>query len=252
MSLEFAEYKEYYPGDDLRYVDWNLYGRLDRLFIKVFTREEDVPIYLFLDISRSMELGAKLEYAARLAGALAYLGIKDWNRVGIFPFASDLVRGVPPRGGYRQIFEIFRFLQQVQPAGETSINESLTRFTRIRRESGLAILISDMLSEDGYEAGLAQLLHYRYEIIVLHLLAPEDLEPRLRGELRLQNIESRAELPLYISKEALRVYQQALVEYRRQLEMFCRSHDIRYYLLSSGMPLEETVFQTLRQGAFLR
>lgn len=252
MSLEFAEYKEYYPGDDLRYVDWNLYGRLNRLFIKVFTREEDVPIYLFLDVSRSMELGHKLEYAARLAGVLAYLGIKDLNRVGIFPFASDLVRGVPPRGGYRQTFEIFRFLEAVVPTGETSINDSLTRFARIRRESGLAVIISDMLSEDGYEAGLAQLLHHRYELIVLHLLAPEDQDPRMAGEVRLQNIENRSELPIYLTKEALRNYSHAILEYRRQLEAFCQMHDIRYFLLSSGTPLEETVFQTLRQGALLR
>ncbi|OGF53224.1 MAG: hypothetical protein A2Z21_09640 [Candidatus Fraserbacteria bacterium RBG_16_55_9] len=252
MSLEFAEYKEYYPGDDLRYVDWSLYGRFDRLFIKVFTREEDVPIYLFLDVSRSMEMGNKLDYAARLAGALAYLGLKDLNRVGIFPFASDLRSGVPPRGGYRQVFEIFRFLQAVQPSGETSINESLTRFARIRRENGLAILISDMLSEDGYEEGLAQLLHHRYEITVLHLLAPEDLDPHLSGELRLQNVENQEELPIHASKTALKTYQEALTRYRKRLETYCRRHDIRYQLIPSGIPLEETVFQTLREGALLQ
>lgn len=252
MSLEFAEYKEYYPGDDFRYVDWNLYGRLGKLFIKVFTREEDVPIYLFLDVSRSMEIDDKLSYAARLAGVLAYLCLKDLNRVGIFPFASDLVEGVPPRGGHRQIFEIFRFLQGVRPAGETSINESLTRFTRVRRESGLALIISDMLSEDGFEEGLAQLLYHRYEVTVLHLLAPYDLDPPLRGELRLQNIEDSSELPLHISKETLRLYSERLSEYRLRLERFCRRHDIRYFLLSSGVPLEETVFKTLREGGLLR
>lgn len=252
MSLEFAEYKEYYPGDDLRYVDWNLYGRFDRLFIKVFTREEDVPIYLFVDVSHSMEIGRKLEYAARLAGALAYLGLKDLNRVGIFPFASDLVSGVPPRGGHRQIFEIFRFLQAIQPAGETSINESLTRFARIRRESGLAILISDMLSDDGFEEGLAQLLYHRYEVTVLHLLAPEDLDPHLSGEVRLQDVENRDELPIYVSKGALKTYADALWQYRQRLETYCRCHDMSYYLISSGIPLEETVFQTLREGALLR
>ncbi len=252
MSLEFAEYKEYYPGDDLRYVDWNLYGRFDRLFIKVFTREEDVPIYLFLDVSHSMEIGRKLEYAARLAGALAYLGLKDLNRVGIFPFASDLVSGVPPRGGHRQIFEIFRFLQAIQPAGETSINDSLTRFARIRRESGLAILISDMLSDDGFEEGLAQLLYHRYEVTVLHLLAPEDLDPHLSGEVRLQDVEDHDELPIYVSKGVLKTYADALWQYRQRLETYCRRHDLRYHLISSGTPLEETVFQTLREGALLQ
>lgn len=252
MSLEFAEYKEYHLGDDLRYVDWNLYGRLDRLFIKVFTREEDVPIYLFLDVSRSMEIGGKLEYAAKLAGALAYLGLKDLNRVGIFPFASELQRGVPPKGGYQQIFKIFRFLQEIKPAGETSINESLTRFTRVRRESGLAMIISDMLDDAGFEDGLAQLLYHRYEVTVLHLLAPEDLKPHLKGELKLQNIEDQRDLQIYVSRETLRIYDQKLREYCRRLEDFCHRHDLRYYRISSGTPLEQTVLETLRERALLR
>ncbi len=252
MSLEFAEYKEYYPGDDLRYVDWNLYGRLGKLFVKVFTREEDVPMYLFLDVSRSMAIGGKLEYAARLAGALAYLSLKDLNRVGIFPFAGDLVQGVPPRGGHRQIFEIFRFLRDVEPAGETSINESLARFARARRESGLAILLSDMLSEDGFEEGLARLLYHRYEVIVLHVLAPQDLDPSLRGELRLRDVEDQSELPLYANRDTLRYYEQNLEQYRQRLETFCRGRDILYIPISSGEPLEETVFGTLRAGALLR
>jgi uncharacterized protein (DUF58 family) len=252
MSLEFAEYKEYHPGDDLRYVDWNLYGRLGKLFIKVFTREEDVPIYIFLDVSRSMEIGEKLTYAARLAGILAYLGLKDLNRVGVFPFASELVRGISPRRGHRQVFEIFRFLQGVRPRGETSINESLRRFVRIRRESGLALILSDMLSEEGFEEGLAQLLYHRYEVIVLHILAPEDLDPQLGGELRLRDVEERSELTLYMDRGALKVYHDALSAYRRRLEEFCRRRRIRYYLISSGRPLEETVFQTLREGALVR
>lgn len=251
MSLEFAEYKEYHPGDDLRYVDWNLYGRLGELFIKVFTREEDVPIYILLDVSRSMEIGGKLRAAARLAGVLAYLGLKDLNRVGIFPFAAEMSEGVPPRGGYRQIFHVFRFLQDVEPAGETSVNASLARFTRVRREGGLVVLISDMLSEGGFREGLTRLVHHRHEVTVLHLLAPEDLDPDLKGELQLLNVEDLAELPLHVDGEALSAYQTELSRYRNELETYCRQYGLRYYLLSSGTPLEEIVFKTLREGALL-
>ncbi len=251
MSLEFAEYKEYHPGDDLRYVDWNLYGRLDRLFIKVFTREEDVPIYVFLDVSRSMTVGDKLDYARKLAGALSYLALKQLNRVGIFPFASDLERGVPPRGGHRQIFEIFRFLRDLRPSGETSINASLARFARVRQESGLALIVSDMLSEDGFEEGLARLLYHRYEVVVLQILAPEDLDPELGGELRLRDAEAQRELPAYVDREALRRYAEALGAYQRRLEAFCRRHDLLHLVISTGTPLETTVFETLREGGLL-
>ncbi|MBI1729973.1 DUF58 domain-containing protein [Candidatus Acetothermia bacterium] len=252
MSLEFAEYKEYSPGDDFRYVDWNLYGRLGKLFVKRFNREEDVPIYLFLDISHSMAIGEKLNYAVLLAGTLAYLGLKEFNRVGIFPFASDLALGVPPKGSYKQLFQIFHFLEKVVPAGETSINESLTRFTRIRRESGLAVIISDMLSEDGFEEGLAQLLYHGYEVIVLHLLAPDDLNPAWNGEIRLKNIEDQKEITVHVDRAALNEYQTALDNYRSRLEAFCRERGIRYALVSTDSPLEKTVFETLREGALVQ
>ncbi len=252
MSLEFAEYKEYHPGDDLRYVDWNLYGRLGKLFIKVFTREEDVPVYVFLDTSRSMSVGNKATASAQLAGALAYLGLKELNRVGIFPFASSLTQGVPPRGGYGQIFQIFQFLQSVEPEGETSVDEALTHFTRVRRESGLAIVISDMLSEGGYEDGLARLRYHGYEVIVLHLLAPEELDPDLTGELRLQDIESEAELPLNVDASARRAYKERVRSFQDDLERFCQERGIRYLRLSSGTPMDELITGALQEGAVVQ
>lgn len=252
MSLEFAEYKEYHPGDDLRYVDWNLYGRLGKLFIKVFTREEDVPVYVFLDTSRSMSVGNKATIAAQLAGALAYLGLKELNRVGIFPFASTLTQGVPPRGGYGQIFQIFQYLQSVEPSGETSVDEALTHFTRVRRESGLAIVISDMLSEGGYEDGLARLRYHGYEVIVLHLLAPEELDPDLTGELRLQDIESEVELPMNVDASARRAYKQRMHAFQADLEGFCQARGMRYLRLSSGTPLDELITGALQEGAVVQ
>lgn len=252
MSLEFAEYREYHPGDDFRYVDWNLYGRLDRLFVKVFTREEDAPVYLFVDVSRSMEIGGKLAYAIKLGAALAYLGLKDLNRVGVFPFASRLQGGVPPRGGPRQVFEIFRFLRTLAPAGETSINESLGEFYQHRHEGGLAILISDMLSEAGYQEGLARMRWHRFQPVVLQLLAPDDLAPPSGGEVRLVDAEVAREWPAYLGSQTLSGYRARLSAYRQGLENFCRQRGIDYFLLSSGEPLERTLFETLRRGAFLK
>lgn len=251
MSLEFAEYKEYYPGDDLRYVDWNLYGRLGKLFIKSFTREEDLPIYLFLDISQSMAIGEKLHYSVKLAGSIAYIGLKEFNRLGIFPFASTLTRGIAPRSGHRQIFHVFRFLNEIEPAGETSINDSLTRFVRIRRESGLAVIISDMLSDEGFEEGIAQLLYHGYEVVVLHVLSPEDLDPEFDGELKLRDIENRSEMPIYIDGASRRQYLQALSDYRERVQLFCRERNLRYCMISTSDSLEETLFETLREGAFI-
>ncbi len=253
MSLEFAEYRQYHPGDDFRYVDWNLYGRLDRLFIKVFTREEDVPVYLFVDVSRSMEIGDKLAYGVKLAAALAYLALKDLNRVAVFPFASRLQGGVPPRSGARQVFEIFRYLRGLESAGETSINESLADFCQQHHEGGLAILISDMLSEEGYQEGLACLRWHRFQPVVLQLLAPPDLAPLAGGEVRLVDVEGSGRAkPAYLGAQTLGAYRARLSAYRRELEAFCHQLSCDYFLLSTANPLEQSIFETLRRGVFLK
>ncbi len=248
MSLEFAEYREYYPGDDLRYVDWNLYGRLGRLFVKVFHREEDVPIYLLIDTSRSMALGDKLPYAARLAGALAYIGLKELNRVGVFPFARDLARGLAPRTGSSQLHKIFSLLAALDAGGETSLNEALERFAKLPLENGLAIILSDMLDEHGYKLGLSRLLYKRFEVAVVQILAEEDIMPALAGEARL--FDSESPRAFSVGRAAARRYQDRLQSYEQELDEFCRARSIRNIMLSTGRPLERVLLEDLRGVLF--
>ncbi len=252
VSLDFAEYREYQPGDDFRYVDWNLYGRLNKLFVKVFAREEDVPIYVLLDTSHSMSLGepSKLSYATRLAGALCYLGIKDLNRVGIFPFALNLATGVAPRGGSTQLHAAFNFLRTASTGGETSINGALESFAKLRIESGLILLVSDMLSESGYKEGLSHLLYKGYEIAVLQVLAADDLEPKIPGESRLLDSEFSSDKGLEVSPVAVRAYKQEMRRYIAKLKEFCQSHKIEHAMISTATPLEQVIFQDLRGVLF--
>ncbi|GBC76111.1 hypothetical protein HRbin07_00308 [bacterium HR07] len=248
MSLEFAEYREYHPGDDFRYVDWNLYGRLDRLFVKVFQREEDVPIYVLIDTSRSMAVGGKLAYAAELAGAIAYVGLKEMNRVGVFPFASDVARGVPPKPGLAHVHHIFGLLGALEPAGQTSLNESLERFSKLPLQRGLALLLSDMLDPQGYEHGLLRLLLKRFEVALIQILAEEDVHPTLRHEARLRDSEAPQEFS--VSAEAVARYRENFQSYERALEAFCREHRIRYVQLTTARPLERALFEDLRGVIF--
>jgi uncharacterized protein (DUF58 family) len=250
--LDFAEYREYQPGDDFRYVDWNLYGRLNKLFVKVFAREEDVPIYVLLDTSHSMSVGepSKLSYAVRLAGALCYLGIKDLNRVGIFPFALNLATGVAPRGGSTQLHAAFNFLRQTSSGGETSINGALGSFAQLRIESGLVLLLSDMLSEGGYQEGLSHLLYKGHEVAVLHVLAAEDLDPKIPGESRLLDSEFTNDKGLEVSSIAVRAYQQEMRRYVNDLKEFCQSHKVEYAMISTATPLENVIFEELRGVLF--
>jgi uncharacterized protein (DUF58 family) len=248
MSLEFAEYREYYPGDDFRYVDWNLYGRLDRLFVKVFQREEDVPIYLLIDTSRSMAVGDKLSYATQLAGAIAYLGLKEMNRVGIFPFAHDLAQGVPPRAGMAHLHNVFTFLGALASGGQTSLNETLEQFSRLPLRSGLVVLLSDMLDHQGYEHGLLHLLFKRFDIVLVQILSADDIDPPVRREARLSDSEEHFEFS--VGADAASRYRDNLHEYEKSLESFCRERQIRYVLLSTAQPLERALFEDLRGVLF--
>ena len=252
VSLEFAEYREYHPGDDFRYVDWNLYGRLDKLFVKVFSREEDIPIYIVLDTSHSMSVGqpSKLQYATRLAAALCYLGIKDLNRVGIFPFAQNLAAGVAPRGGSPQLHAAFNFLRHATAGGETSINGALESFAKLRLENGLVLLVSDMLSEAGYREGLAHLLYKGHEVAVLQVLSAEDMDPKVAGESRLLDSEHTNERGLQVSSSAVRAYQEEVRRYVANLNEFCQAHRIEHALISTATSLEQLIFQDLRGVLF--
>lgn len=248
MSLEFAEYREYHPGDDFRYVDWNLFGRLDRLFVKVFHREEDVPIYLLLDTSRSMAIGDKLEYAIELAGAIAYLGLKEMNRVGVFAFARDLSQGVPPRAGLSHMSKVLSFLESLTPTGQTSLNATLEEFSKLPMRTGLVVVLSDMLDQKGYEHGLFHLLFKRFEVVLIQIVAPSDLDPPVHSDARLTDSEEPLEFS--VGAGAVARYRDNFQRYTQTLEAFCREHQIRYRKLSAARPLERALFEDLRGVLF--
>ncbi|MCI2426859.1 DUF58 domain-containing protein, partial [Candidatus Acetothermia bacterium] len=191
VSLEFADYRPYFEGDDFRYVDWNVYGRSDRLLIKIFTREVDLPLYLILDLSGSMEVGEppKAWYAARLAAALSYVGLRTMDRVGIYPFTDRLAIGIPPRQGINHLFHIFRYLEAIETGGETALDNALDEFVQQTTESGLVFIISDLLSPAGYQRGLSHLLYRGNQVVILQVLAPEDLVPPMSGETEIEGVE---------------------------------------------------------------
>jgi len=249
MSLEFAEYREYYPGDDFRYVDWNLYGRLDRLFVKVFHREENISVYIAVDTSRSMAVGEKLRYATELAGAVAHVALKDMNRVGVFAFAQRIVSGVPARSGPFHLQKIFSFLEGLEPLAPTSLSTALEELSKLPLRRGLIVLLSDMLDPEGCEPGLLHLLVKRHEIAIVQILAAHDLDPPLRSEARLVDSEIARELS--VSASAVGRYRQRLLSYAQKLETFCRAHQIRYKLLSAARPLERALFEDLRGVLFV-
>lgn len=254
VSVEFADYRDYTPGDDFRYVDWNIYGRLDRILVKTFVREVDLPIYILLDLSASMRLGdpSKARYGARFAAAIAYLGLKELERVGLYPFAEGLISPIPPRHGVKQIARILKSLQEISPTGETSINHAIDQFLAQTYENGLIFLISDLFTERGYREGFLRLLYRNDDVVVVHVVDPADLEPEITGSARIEEVESRRGIELNVGSRTLDQYQRRLSSYLEELRTFLLDHRIPYFLVPTDLPLERLIHQNLRSAGVLK
>jgi uncharacterized protein (DUF58 family) len=251
-SVEFSDYRPYGVGDDLRYVDWNVYGRLDRLYLKLFVDEEDLCLHLLVDASASMAFGepSKLNFARRLAAGLAFVGLVNLERVGVAMLRDRVAEGWSPARGRQQVLPLLEFLGRVEPAGRTSLNAALMAYALRAREIGLAVIISDLMDADGYERGLKALLERRFDIHVIHLLGPEEMQPGFAGDLRLVDAETREERDLTLDAEALRSYRQRLHDFLERAEGFCRANEIAYHRVVTDTPVEEFMLRQLK-GALL-
>ncbi len=254
VSVEFAEYRDYAPGDDFRHIDWNVYGRLDRVLVKSFVHEADLPIYLLVDLSASMRLGAspKARYAARLAVALAYLGLRGQDRVGLVPFTDRLLPVVLPRHGMGQMTHIVRALERMPAAGSTSIDRALSEFVSASRESGLVFLLSDFLSGAGYEEGFSRLYHRGDEVAVIQILDPDELRPTVEGDVVLADVETGRRVSLSIGSGALALYGRRLGEHLERLRTYLSDHRTPYILAPTDVPLEVLIHERLRAGGLLQ
>lgn len=247
-SVEFCDYRAYLPGDDLRYVDWNVYGRLDRLHVKLFVDEEDLCLHLVVDASASMGFGtpSKLAYAARAAAALGFVGLVNLERVGVGILREKGSEGWPPTRGRNQFGKLAEFLSTLRATGGTGLNEALSKYAMRTREPGLAVIFSDLLDPDGYEAGLRALLERRFDVHLIHLLDPEEMNPELAGELRLLDSETGELCELTVDGEAVRAYRDRLRVFLEKVEAFCRTQEVRYHRVVTDTPVEEFVLSQLK------
>ena len=248
VSVEFSDYRQYGVGDDLRYVDWNVYARLDRLYLKLFVDEEDLCLHLLVDASASMGFGepSKLHHAARMAGALGFVGLVSLERVGVGVLRERMAEGFSPARGRSQVLPLMDFLVRLRPGGATSLNEGLAAYALRSREAGLAVLVSDLMDPGGYERGLKALLERHFDVHVIHVLAPEEMNPAFGGDLRLLDAETDELRDLTLDGEALRSYQQRLREFLDRAEQFCRGNEITYHRVVTDTPVEEFMLRQLK------
>jgi uncharacterized protein (DUF58 family) len=255
QSVEFADYRDYVAGDDFRYLDWNLYGRLDRLYLKLHEEERELPVTIFLDASESMTFGQppKFDCARRVAAAIAYVALCGFDRVAIRCFpenpAEAAVRGaLRSVRGKRSALPLFQDLGRLTAGGAATFNDSLRRCALQTRHEGLAVVLSDFLDPSGYEPGLTALLGRGVQVSAVQILAPEELQPGAYGDLRLIDSETGAVQEVSFAKHRLKAYQQSVEGFCTRLRKFCQKHGIHFFHTSSDASLEQLLLRQLRQA----
>ncbi|RMH40266.1 MAG: DUF58 domain-containing protein [Deltaproteobacteria bacterium] len=254
-GIEFADHRRYSMGDDFRYIDWNVYGRVDKLLLRLFEEEEDLTIYLLLDVSRSMQIGEplKLHYAMQVAAALAYIGLANLDRVAIVPFADELRDPLPPARGKGRIFKVFDFLRAVPAGGQTRMTDCLTQFVHQHKRRGLAVVLSDFYDPDGFEAGLNVLRYNRFEPFVLQIYDRKEADPRLvHGDLTLVDCETGDEREVTVSRSLLEQYAREHERYCAALNHYCTQRAFPYFRTHTGVPFDDLILRIFREGGFLR
>lgn len=253
-GIEFTDYRSYQPGDDYRYIDWNIYSRLDRLFVKLFSEEEDINVHLLVDVSRSMAWGtpSKLTYATRVAAALGYIGLVTMDRVGAGLFAAGPYDVLSPHRGRRQVLRLFDFLGAARETGATTdLAAALHDYVHRTKRRGLLILISDLLFPGGYEDGLILARYHRFEPFVIHVLSDDEVVPTVRGEVRLVDKETGAAVEVSIDGPTLEAYARARDAYFGEMERFCLRHQIDYLRTTTAIPYEDLLLRYLRVGGLI-
>jgi uncharacterized protein (DUF58 family) len=252
-GIEFADHREYTPGDDFRYLDWNVYQRHGRLLLRLFEEEEDLSVYVLVDCSRSMSFGAppKLDYAKKIAAALAYIALANLDRVSVLSFTEGMEARLAPTRGKNRIFKVFDFLRPLEADGQTSVKDAMRAFAAQNKRRGVAILISDLYDPRGFEEGINQLRYAKFEPHVLQIFDPAEVRPPLHGDVLLLDEETGESREVTITPRILERYAAAHAAYRQKIEEFCVEKQVPYFALETNVPFDEAVLRILRRGGMV-
>ncbi len=253
-GIEFADHREYQPGDDFRYLDWNVYQRFGRLLVRLFEEEEDLSIYFIVDASDSMKFGdgAKLKQAKRIAAALAYVGLANLDRVCIVSTTDKVLDRMQETRGKARIFKVFRFLRELQPEGQTDLRAALKTFVAQHKKRGLVVLISDLYDPQGFEEGINVLRYNKYDPFVIHVTDTREKKPDLFGDVLLYDCETGDEREVTVTRGILDRFAEIHDEYVHEIERFCASRQVPYTQADVSQPFDELILRVFRRGGFLK
>lgn len=253
-SVEFADHRNYSIGDDLRHIDWNVYGRLDKLFLKLFLEEEDLHFYTLLDTSLSMDFGepTKLHYGKQVAAALSYIGLVNHDRIMMDAFSTKLDRGMPSVRGRSQMHRVIGYLDSLKADGKSDLTAAAKAFAIKHSGKGVVVVVSDFLDKRGYQEALRYLLARNLDIYVVHVLSKEEVEPELAGDLKLVDSEDDEIAEITISAPLLRKYKENLNNFVGGLKQWCTKRGITYIFTTNHNPFDKLVLNYLRERGLVK
>lgn len=256
-SVEFADYRHYVHGDDLRFIDWNIYARLDKLFLKMFLEEEDLSLLIAIDVSASMHWGnpSKFIFNQRLAMALGYIGLSNHNRVTLYAFNSDGVSPLPNLRGLRRTREMGEWVLHLEPGGGSGFNDAMRAIALSRQGKGVMIILSDFMLKEGYEKGLRYLAGGGFDTFCMQVLSPEEVDPGkhgLAGDLRLTDVEDEDTAEITVSAALLKRYKRNLDTYCGKLRDFCVRRGIMHLTIDTATSLDTLLLDYLRKRGLLK
>jgi len=253
QSVEFADYRNYVLGDDLRFIDWNIYARLDRLFLKLFLEEEDLALHVLIDTSESVNYGTphKGRYMQQVAAALGYVGLVNYNRVSVTAISGGVHATTGALRGRTRVGQMLDFIGNLKPSGAGNLAEACRRFALANRTRGVCVILSDFFDKGGFESGLRYVAGGRYDLFAIQVLSPQEIDPDLQGDLKLVDVEDADMAEVSITQPLLKKYKNNLNAYCLTLKDFLTRRGGTYLFTSTNVPFDTLVLNYLRERGLL-
>lgn len=253
-GTEFSDYRSYQVGDELRYIDWNVYARFEKFLIKLFEEDEDIEVHILLDASSSMDFGSpsKFFYGKKLALAFAYLSLSSWEKTNFGYFQEGLKEVMPLERKKENIYKLLNYLNQLKAEGITDLNEAIKNYISSLKRKGIIMIISDFLSPSGFKEGVLYAKYKKYPVYLVHIISEEEISPPYKGNLSLIDSETREKIDILLDEYMLEKYKRALEKFLDEMESFSRLYQIEYMRSVTTIPIEDLLLKYLRLGEWIR
>ncbi|MGB9768795.1 MULTISPECIES: DUF58 domain-containing protein [Dictyoglomus] len=252
-GTEFSDYRSYQVGDELRYLDWNIYARFEKFLVKLFEEEEDVEVHILLDASSSMDFGnpTKFFYGKKLALAFSYLSLSSWEKTTFSYFQDKIKETLPLERKKENIYRLLNLLNEIKAEGNTNISETVKKYASSLKRKGILIIISDLLSSE-FEEGIIYARYKKMPVYLIHTICEEEISPFFSGNLTLIDSETGEKMDILLDEYMIQKYQKALEKFLNHIESFTMLYNVEYLRSITSIPIEDLILKYLRVGGWIK